>query len=562
MTIRFGLLSVLLLVTALALAPARCVALVYATVTDVSASQLTNSIQITVKADGILDWKPDNSSSWYGGNWSGRSDKVALRLSNARCSVKNFVDVSMYPVSYVQTYVPQDAANGVGVCLVVALFCESDFDVTVSPDRQSLIITVKTTRTIEPNGKAAAPASVCLKPGFTCKCENGLVSVDVLAVDMLKVLHGIAKEAGLSIVVDDAVAKRTVNMSVQNTKPEELLQYIASAYGLSLSKSDDGAVWMVSEGVPNDLATYRASGTQSFPMKSVRAQTASELLPTFLYSYLHVNAEQNAVVVSAPTQMLAKIGSDLAKVDVRPPQIMIEAVAVETSSEGDLSALLGLKGDNVNSGQIQVDTESGGISYTTVGKLPNEFEARLKLLVAQHKAKIRSTPRMAVINGQKAEIFVGATRFMRVEYSEYSGTKLEKIQSVDVGTHITISPWTGGNGEITTSISPEVSNVIELDRATGLPTLSSRRASTTVRVKDGETIVIGGLTQQQDYYTKRSIPILGDIPLLGTFFRSKSRHSTSTDLVILVTPRILADSGHLPNAEEESALRQRMLGSK
>jgi type II secretory pathway component GspD/PulD (secretin) len=167
---------------------------------------------------------------------------------------------------------------------------------------------------------------------------------------------------------------------------------------------------------------------------------------------------------------------------------------------------------------------------------------------------------MAVVNGQTAEIFVGAQRFIRVEVQSY-GAKLEKIQGVDVGTRISITPWTGGKGEITATISPEVSNIVELERATGLPTLSSRRASTTVRVKDGQTIAIGGLTQRQDYYTKRKVPILGDLPLVGPLFRSSRKNSSTTELVILITPRILADSGHLPDAAEESQIKTRMLGS-
>jgi len=544
---------------ALVIAPSMCQAIIYATINDISACQLTNSIQITVKADGMLEWKPEKYTNWYGGTYSGETNRIAIRFPGARSSVKNFVDVSMYPVSHVQTYVPQDAVEGVGVCLVVGLFTESDFDVTGSPDRQSLIITVKSKRTLETTNQGAAATTGEQKTEIACRYENGLMSIQVLKVDMLKVLGRIAKESGLNIIVDDAVAKRMVSLSLENVKPEELIQYISSAYGLACSKTGD--VYMVSEGVPTDLATYRASGTQSFPMKFIRAQTASELLPTFLYSYLHVNSEQNAVVVSAPTQMLEKIGTDLGKVDTAPPQIMIEAIALELSSTEDLSVSLGLTGQSKSTGQVALDTETGDISYTTVGKLPTDFKATLKALVVDHKAKIHSMPRMAVINGEKAEIFVGAQRFIRVEYFAYGG-KEEKIKGVDVGTRISVTPWTGGNGEITTTISPEVSNIIELDRVTGLPTLSSRRASTTVRVKDGETIVVGGLTQKQDYYTTRKIPILGDIPVLGQFFRSKSRSSANTDLVILITPRVLTDSGHLPNAEEESQIKSRMLGNE
>jgi len=92
---------------------------------------------------------------------------------------------------------------------------------------------------------------------------------------------------------------------------------------------------MISAGLPASLATYNRSGTCSFPMRYLQAQNASGLLPTFLHSYLHVNEEQNAVVVTAPRQMPDKIGTDLGKTDVAPPQIMIEAVAVEmTATEG------------------------------------------------------------------------------------------------------------------------------------------------------------------------------------------------------------------------------------
>jgi type II secretory pathway component GspD/PulD (secretin) len=164
-----------------------------------------------------------------------------------------------------------------------------------------------------------------------------------------------------------------------------------------------------------------------------------------------------------------------------------------------------------------------------------------------------------VLNGHSANIFIGAQRFIRVEYSSGYGDKIQRIKAVDVGTKITVTPWTGGNGEITTKISPEVSNIVELDRATGLPTLSSRRASTTVRVKDGETIVIGGLTTRQEYDTKRKVPILGDLPLIGHLFRSRSKATTETELLILITPTLLSESGHLPSMEE-SKIKERMLG--
>jgi len=96
------------------------------------------------------------------------------------------------------------------------------------------------------------------------------------------------------------------------------------------------------------------------------------------------------------------------------------------------------------------------------------------------------------------------------------------------------------------------------DPVTGLPQLNTRSASATVRVRDGQTIVIGGLLQRELHATRTKIPLLGDLPLIGSLFRSKRVEETMTNLVILVTPRILSPTGHRP-AEEEEALRARVL---
>lgn len=531
----------------------------YTTITDITAAQRSNCVQIEVRADGILDWRAEGGMGGGGMEGGGMrrsvGRRIQVRFPEAKSRVRNFIDVSLRPVSYVQTSIPQDAKEGVGISMDVALFDPATYDISETEDRQGVIISVRTERTLEATGRAEGATIGEQKSELICRSEGGMMSIDALKVDMLRVLGEIAKASGLNIVVDDAVEKRTVSMSLDNMPPEEVVKAIATAYGLAWMKQGD--VYMVSEGIPTDLATYRLSGTASFPMKFVQAQTASGLLPAFLYSYVHVNSEQNAVVVSAPTQMLEKIKTDLSKVDTAPPQIMIEALALEVSSTEDLSASLRLESHH-GEREFTSDSQTGEITYTTVGELPSGWQAGIKALVEQNKARIHANPRMAVVNGHNADIFIGAQRFIRVQYSSY-GQLIERIQGVDVGTKIAVTPWTGDNREITVRIAPQVSNIVELERKTGLPTLSSRQAATTVRVKDGETIMIGGLTTQQYYDTKRRVPILGDLPLIGQLFRSRDRTKIETQLVILITPRILSESGHLP-AEEESRIKERMLG--
>ncbi|MEI6430934.1 MAG: type II and III secretion system protein, partial [bacterium] len=199
---------------------------------------------------------------------------------------------------------------------------------------------------------------------------------------------------------------------------------------------------------------------------------------------------------------------------------------------------LGLLLKNVRSTSVSTaNTNTGSFSYDTVGVLPQSFNLTLNALEKTGKARVRARPQMAVVNGKSANIFIGAQRFIQTQYNSFGQTQV-RIQPVDVGVKLAVTPLTGGNGEVTTTIAPEVSNITEQDPLTGLPVLSTRNANTTVRVRDGETIVIGGLTLDQAQVINRKVPLLGDIPILGTLFRSQSKSNVKTELVVFVTPRI------------------------
>jgi type II secretory pathway component HofQ len=168
---------------------------------------------------------------------------------------------------------------------------------------------------------------------------DGKLSLRAVSADLHPVLALIAQKSGLSITVDDAIKRddggdRKISMNLIDVEPEAALRAIANAYGLSLANIN--GIYMLSEGQPSDLTTYRLSDTASFRLQNLQAQTASGLLPNFLYSYVKTNAGQNAVVVTAPRQVLAKIGADLARVDVPSPLIAIEAIAVEFTDSSDL----------------------------------------------------------------------------------------------------------------------------------------------------------------------------------------------------------------------------------
>jgi len=545
---------------------------VYYNITKIEAKPGSNCVSILVQADGLLEWAPPDRDyeAWWDRREKGVTE-LTVRFPGARSKlVDNFIDVSVPPVSYVQVSVPQDAPQGIGLEMRVVLTESAKFENSMGPDRQSWILTFHSERTVERDGGAAGGSTAGAAGKQTqleVRVENGLVWVRATNADIQEVIGEVAHQAGINAAVDDAV-KHKVSLRLSGLEPLAVLRGIASGYGLALSQ--DGDVIMISEGVPRDMATYNRSETASFPMRYLRAGDAQSLLPTFLFSYLHANMEQNAVVVTAPSQMLEKIEGDLRRVDVAPPLIMVEVLAVELTNTRQLTRGLFWKYFGT-SDIVGTDPRSGSVEYRIVG--PEDFvdpttgalvartrdlAVNLDALVANGQAKIRANPRMAAVNGQEAEIFIGAQRFIKVNYLQ-SGLQQERIQSVPVGVKLQVTPWTGGNREITTHLIAEVSNIVEIDPQTGLPLLSTRRAESTVRAADGETIFIGGLTQEQEEVRKKKIPVLGDIPVLGNLFRHTSKTSTDTDLVLLVTPRLLTETGQLPSAAEEEAIRRQFL---
>jgi len=529
----------------------------YCYINEVKTTVMSNGVQIQVKADGILTLDRDTQRMWGYGRMV---TEATFRFPDARLGqqCQTLYAVEEDPVSTISLYVPQDAVDGKGVEMAVTMTERSRVKAELGEDRQTYLVTVYGSRTVERiTGDGEAEE---VKEGeIEVTATDGLISVHAVKADIHKVVGQIAREGGISVAVDDAVQHK-VSVNVQDREPLAVLRGIAAGYGLALSSV--GAVYMLSEGVPADLPTYLRSGTASFPMRYLKASDARSLLPTFLFKYVHDNPEQNAVVVTAPSQMLAKIQRDLQAVDICPPMIMVECAVIELTDSADLDYQFRWRYDSENYGAGtdsrtgEIDFEHGDFDALATAVAPTaQLQAWLQALITQGRAEVRSHPSIAAVNGKEASIFVGSERYIKVQYSQ-SGYEQERIEVVPVGVKLSVRPWTGGNQEITTRVNVEVSNIVALDPESGVPRLSSRSASTTLRTRDGETIVIGGLLQKQQETTYRRIPILGSLPIIGPLFRSRSQRASTTELVILVRPRLLDESGRLPAQEDEQMRRQ------
>jgi type II secretory pathway component GspD/PulD (secretin) len=406
-------------------------------------------------------------------------------------------------------------------------------------------------------GKAAAEPEIAVK-------TSG-VTVHAVNVYAHLLFTRLAAKTGLQVVVDDAIKDRKVTVHLTGKSPQEVLSYIVSAYGLSTGEVN--GVHMISEGIPRKPSSYLLSDIKSIPTQYVQASNAKSLLPVFLQDHVKVNYEQNAVVLSAPTDVLDKFEQDIQQFDVPAAQIMLEILVVEFTDWDTASYNLGIRwqsaGRGAEWGTLSLPALEGSEPTRGLGEvvlrgiadLPNEFRASLEALETARRAKVRAAPRIATVSGRWASFFVGIERYLRQPIETGDGGTTNFI---DAGVRLNIAPWTGDGEEIICEIHPEVSTLSALDPVTGLPEKITRTADTMVRVKNGQTIVIGGLRQEEERRIRTKVPILGDIPLLGALFRSSATSVNRTDLVIFVTPRVLSLTGHLP-PDEEQRLHERFL---
>jgi len=175
-----------------------------------------------------------------------------------------------------------------------------------------------------------------------------------------------------------------------------------------------------------------------------------------------------------------------------------------------------------------------------------DFDILIKYLQTLGKTQILSNPKLAVINNQEARIHVGEKQAYvttTTTTGQTTTTVSEEVTFVDVGIQLSVTPTINDDGYVTMKVKPEVSSVVStLTTPSGnkIPIIDSSMAETTVMVKDGATIIIGGLRKEEKISSSEQVPFLGKIPLLGFLFRSGSNKTERTELLVMITPYIVS----------------------
>ncbi|MCX5749382.1 MAG: hypothetical protein NTZ10_03980 [Candidatus Saganbacteria bacterium] len=272
----------------------------------------------------------------------------------------------------------------------------------------------------------------------------------------------------------------------------------------------------------------------TFDLKYITAKKASDILCRLFPDCVFVEGERSSMLVTkAKPKDLFEIKNILRSIDRYSPQIMIESRIVEISESG-LKTLGVSWGSPAGSFNFAYDPDSGKFNAEKISSV-------LNALVSKGQARLIANPKVSTLDNTEANVNIGSKIPYAVPVSSASSATQWTVQYIDAGVSLKITPKLGSDGQISVLIHPEVSAISEW-RATAageFPVIATRNADAYVRVKDGETIVIGGLIDELDRENIMKIPLAGDVPLLKELFTKRVMEKTKTEVVFMITPHVM-----------------------
>ena len=356
---------------------------------------------------------------------------------------------------------------------------------------------------------------------------------------------------------------------VQNGKAEQLATLLNDVFGKKTDFRTEATPTVAPTVKGVEVASSVAKPTSAPPSPapvSTRVPSRSESLSLPQDVRIVPDKDNNALLVLASQADYEKIEMALRKLDVTARQVLIEVTIAEVTLKDELK--FGVEWF-MNNGRIshQLDIGDPGIVKLTPGfayswtSAAGDITAMLNMLATDSKVKIVSSPHITVADNQKASIQVGdqVPTITQTQTTNTTEGVISSVQYLNTGVLLDVTPRVNAGGMVTLEISQEVSNAAATDTS-GIdsPTISKRTAKSTVTVQSNETLVMAGLIKEQNDRGASGLPWLSEIPFLGGLFGAQTRKDDRTELIILITPRVLHSIAQAANVTTE--YRKRMTG--
>lgn len=293
-----------------------------------------------------------------------------------------------------------------------------------------------------------------------------------------------------------------------------------------------------------DTATIE-DRTEVIKINYLKAEDVLKLIPASISKNdLIVIKEVNAIAVTGPQNLINQVKSYIEKIDQINPLILFDILVLQIEDTDDLiwngpNATIKLS----NSKELYISPTSG-IVFRDID--PKADGTTASLSEETTKTKILANPTITTLNGYPASFSVSTNRSYTVPtetttVDSDTTTTNEVVKTYTSGLFISITPWVSASNQITMEIKPKISEFGAAPENSSLPTTTERATETTIRTKDGETIIIGGLKNSRHENSIYKIPLLGDIPIIGNLFKNTTTRTAVDEFIIIITPRLIFD---------------------
>ncbi len=433
--------------------------------------------------------------------------------------------------------------------------------------------------------RAALPA-VKPKGAVRTPLDETVCSLNVVDWELSKVLRALSLQTQANLLLQ-APSDTRLTINLTNVPLIDMLRHITAVTNLAFLKVDNTYVIASAERLAKG---YPAEWTEAHPTEAP-VEVVKPVVMTRVYITNYVKSTQIAEtlklvfegqglsVTGGPSQVSPKIESrdtgavtgittgvvaatttsdGLSRVVILrgPEEVVTAAIEVAKSLDfaraqvainvtihditNDAAKELGL---TWSFGDVGISEGQGkGLNGGAFTRAPQNFSAAISALEKSDKAKLLASPNVSVLDGEQAFILIGN----RVNYPVLIGytqlnTPIFNKETEKVGIYLQVAPSVSSDNSITLSLYPQVSTITGFLQVNGAsyPQIATREAQTTLRVSNGETIVMGGLLRDEEITNMQKVPLLSDIPILGELFKRRKKTKTSSQVLIAITPVVI-----------------------
>lgn len=381
-----------------------------------------------------------------------------------------------------------------------------------------------------------------------------------------EVLEAVAKASGLTLVFDKDVRNDPISISIQDTPFEEAFRLILNSNSL-FARQISSTVLVVSPDTKQKQEQYQDLMIRTFYLSTAKAKDMVLLLKSMLDSKrMHANEQLNAIVIRDQPEKLELAEKIILANDRQEPEVLFDLEVLEVNRTKNQTYGLNYP-KQAGAGLIAsgftgtLAAEAVQMTYRQLTNLgPDSYLFKLPTTVLldffkqQSDAKTLASPKIRVINNKKAEINIGDKQPILLSTTNVlpgqattgavpTTSTVTSIEFRDTGVKLTVEPSIRLSNELSLKIKVEVIRIGDQVTLQASPLIQqfrfgNRSAETTLSMRDGETVVLGGLLQEEDRRTRVTMPWVGDLPLIGNMLSSFKTERITTEVILTITPRI------------------------